>query len=60
MSDDGGNSDDSSDSGYVSRGGGGGGSGSGSVLDLSVLRRAMRWETFAVLAILVIVAAAAS
>ncbi|MEU8996397.1 hypothetical protein ACGFSD_33205 [Streptomyces caniferus] len=28
--------------------------------DLSVLRRAMRWETFAILVILVVIAAAAS
>ncbi|WP_406482575.1 hypothetical protein [Streptomyces platensis] len=56
MSDDGGNGDDGSDSGYATRGGGG----SGSFPDLSVLRRAMRWETFALLAALVILVAVAS
>jgi hypothetical protein len=55
VSDDSGNADDSSDSGFATRGGGSGGS-----ADLSVLRRAMRWETFALVAILVILTVVAS
>ncbi|MFE1177098.1 hypothetical protein [Streptomyces sp. NPDC058773] len=53
---DSGHSDDSSDSGPSVLGHGR----SGSSLDLGVLRRAMRWETFALLALLVILAAVAS
>lgn len=56
MSDDSGYGDDGSDSGCATRGGGG----SGSFSDLSVLRRAMRWETFALLAALLILMALAS
>ncbi|GAA5615673.1 hypothetical protein Spla01_06890 [Streptomyces platensis] len=56
MSDDSGCDDDGSDSGSATRGGGG----SGSFPDLSVLRRAMRWETFALLAVLLILVTLAS
>ncbi|MCF3142165.1 hypothetical protein [Streptomyces platensis] len=56
MSDDSGYSDDSSDSGCLTTRSGG----SRGPADLSVLRRAMRWETFALVAILVILAMVAS
>lgn len=55
MSDDSGYGDDGADSGSPARRGGSGGS-----VDLSVLRRAMRWETFALVVILVILAVVAS
>ncbi|BCK66400.1 hypothetical protein Srufu_003530 [Streptomyces libani subsp. rufus] len=56
MSDDSGYGDDGSDSGSATRSGGR----SGSFPDLSVLRRAMRWETFALLAALLILVTLAS
>ncbi|MEU8779995.1 hypothetical protein [Streptomyces sp. NPDC048637] len=60
MSDSGdsGNSDDSSDSGYSMPSSGSGRSGRS--LDSNVLQRAMRWETFALVAFLVILAVVAS
>ncbi|GAA2605144.1 hypothetical protein ACWCO0_35940 [Streptomyces tubercidicus] len=55
MSDDSGNSDSSDDGVFSTRG-----SGSGGSSDLSVLRRAMRWETLVILLILVILTVVAS
>ncbi|MFF3542806.1 hypothetical protein ACFYXD_13240 [Streptomyces platensis] len=55
MSDDSGTSDGSDYGVCSTRGGGSGGSS-----DLSVLRRAMRWETFVILLVLVILTVVAS